>query len=306
MIGAHIVGIDWGSSTFRAWLISSDGRVADALMSPRGILFAGPVDQRAWLTATLLPWISTVSVTEILGVGMIGSRSGISEAAYVAVPATADAWSDMRHRAGDIAGVPLWIYPGLSSFTASGDDVLRGEEFLAFSTLEGSGELDSSVIVCPGTHSKWMRNKGASITSFRTYVTGELFSLWSRHSSIASHMTDTQTSCGIELGLRMANLTDDVLGGLFPLRAGILAGHIADKDVSGVLSGLLVGREVLVALQWGGYPERVTLIADGPLLDVYSRALVACGVQPDIKPINLGSAFHALTIRGSTQKAVDA
>jgi hypothetical protein len=57
---------------------------------------------------------------------------------------------------------------------------MRGEE----TQLLGVTELDFTGLVCiPGTHTKWIKIEAGEIIEFSTYMSGELFSAISQHTS---------------------------------------------------------------------------------------------------------------------------
>ena len=50
---APIIGINWGSSNFRAFLIAADGRVLDSAEQPRGIAGLDRAQMQALLEQTV-------------------------------------------------------------------------------------------------------------------------------------------------------------------------------------------------------------------------------------------------------------
>src|SRR5207244_2961662 len=107
------------------------------------------------------------------------------EAPYVRCPADADAVAAGMVRLDTALG-DAWIVPGLATITRQGfPDVLRGEETQIFGALDPSVD---SLVITPGTHSKWCRVSGGRINGFRTYMTGELFAVLKSHSILGRLM----------------------------------------------------------------------------------------------------------------------
>lgn len=135
-------------------------------------------------------WVTEHRVP-LLACGMIGSRQGIVEVPYVQCPADLSSLAgalgrvELRttDRSAAAASTSLFIVPGLKTgCDDKGWDVVRGEETQLLGAATQSGDL----FVRLGTHSKWMmRSPVGCIESFQTYMTGELFELLTRHSSLA-------------------------------------------------------------------------------------------------------------------------
>src|SRR5215213_5181262 len=129
MAEPQLIGLDWGTTSCRAYLIGADGAVLDALVGR---------------------WHSKLPV--ILS-GMIGSRQGWVEAPYARCPAATEnivaALARIEH-----AGRMLAVVPGLSCESGGMPDVMRGEETQILGALE-MAKQDGGVFLLPGTHSKW-------------------------------------------------------------------------------------------------------------------------------------------------------
>jgi 2-dehydro-3-deoxygalactonokinase len=160
---------------------------------------------------------------------------------------------------------------------------MRGEE----TQLLGVTEPDFTGLVCiPGTHSKWIRIESGSVTSFTTYMTGELFSVIAQH-SILKHAVD-QTAHPVANhafcdGLRRAlEAPASLTASLFSLRAAQLLGFQQQVDGAARLSGLLIGTEIFDARSRGGTQLSVRLIGAGALKNLYASALAAAGFEVTI------------------------
>ena len=169
---AAFVVVDWGTSSFRGWLMSADGA---ALAESRGakaccIVRAGAGGFAAVLREHLAR-LGAPAGAPVLICGMAGARQGWAEAPYLRTPTRLDALHEGALRIdapGDIR-----ILPGIAQARPDRPDVMRGEE----TQLLGVTEPDFTGLVCiPGTHSKWVRIEAGRIVEFSTYMTGELFS----------------------------------------------------------------------------------------------------------------------------------
>lgn len=74
-------------------------------------------------------------------------------------------------------------------------EVMRGEETQIFGAISMEPSLQNAIhqgmpvlIGLPGTHAKWAVVENNTITDFRTFMTGELFDVLSRHSILGATM----------------------------------------------------------------------------------------------------------------------
>ena len=164
--------VDWGTSSFRLWLIGKDGTVLAERRSGEGMTTAARTGF-AEVLASHLAAVCAPGGLPVLICGMAGAKQGWVEAGYLDTPA---ALSAIPAAAVRIPGVEadIRILPGLAQRDADAPDVMRGEET---QLLGAAGELGGgNHLVCmPGTHSKWVRLSGAKVEGFSTFMTGELF-----------------------------------------------------------------------------------------------------------------------------------
>jgi 2-dehydro-3-deoxygalactonokinase len=174
-----LLAVDWGTSSLRGALISSDGVVLDKRAFPQGIMqvahgqFQHVFEQRFgdWMTGETLCLIS----------GMAGSRQGWREAPYCPCPS---GFEDIAQHLQWIEKDRIGIVPGLSTFNDQTPDVMRGEEIQIFGALSNLQIADAEFVL-PGTHSKWAMVASGHIQSFKTFMTGEFYGLLSQHSILA-------------------------------------------------------------------------------------------------------------------------
>ena len=77
-----MIGVDWGTSSLRAYRIGGDGQVTDRLDRPGGILTVAEGGFPAALRDAIGPWLSA-GENRVLLCGMVGSRQGWVEAPYL-------------------------------------------------------------------------------------------------------------------------------------------------------------------------------------------------------------------------------
>ena len=175
------VAVDWGTSTLRAWAMRGAEMVAEA-RSDSGMNSLDKSQFEAALLKLVDPWLGGRPMP-VVACGMAGARQGWTEVPYRTVPCmplgggVAVPTSDTR--------LSVTILPGLKQDNPA--DVMRGEETQVAGYLSGRPGFDG-VLCLPGTHSKWVEISAGEVVSFRTFMTGELFDLVSRH-SVLRHST---------------------------------------------------------------------------------------------------------------------
>jgi 2-dehydro-3-deoxygalactonokinase len=291
------VAVDWGTSSFRGWLMSAAGEVLAESRGSEGMLHCAGTGFAPVLRGHLGK-LGVPDATNILICGMAGARQGWVEAPYLKTPTRLEALHEGAVRidaAGDIR-----ILPGIAQARAGQPDVMRGEE----TQLLGVTEADFTGLVCiPGTHSKWISIEAGRVVEFSTYMTGELFSVISRHSILAHAIeaggppaADTQA---FRDGLATAQAAPTGLtASLFRLRAAQLLGFEQRADGAARLSGLLIGAEIADALHRHGTRQALRLIGAGGLGGLYESALREAGF--DVRVVDAEGASR----RGLAKAAI--
>src|SRR6202522_1444535 len=82
-----LIAIDWGSSSFRAYLMSPDAHVLDEVASADGIGSVAVGAYPTTLERLIGQWLHAHPSLPVVASGMVGSRHGWREAAYVKCPA---------------------------------------------------------------------------------------------------------------------------------------------------------------------------------------------------------------------------
>ena len=177
-----LIAVDWGTSNVRARLVDGAGVLLAETQSGDGIATLSAGEHEAAFERLAAGWPAVPAIMA----GMIGSRQGWREAAYLACPAATGALAGAIVRFRSAGGRPIAIVPGVMLTSRSRDgDVMRGEETQIVGLLGGNPGFDG-VAVMPGTHSKWVTIAGGTIGDFQTVMTGELFDLLA-HTSFLRH-----------------------------------------------------------------------------------------------------------------------
>jgi 2-dehydro-3-deoxygalactonokinase len=244
-----LIGVDWGSSSFRAYLMAEDGAILDAVSTSDGVAAVPRGGFPAAFRRLLGVWLDAHPALPVLASGMVGSRNGWREAPYVKCPA------DRRAIAQGLVAVEaegrrVLIVPGLSYEDGAGQpDVMRGEEV----EILGIAEAGARLVVLPGSHSKWAAVEDGRVERFRTFPTGELFAALKDHTLVgafARAAPQQAPSAAFARGVRRGATAaggergDGLLGALFGARSLPLMGKLAEGDAGEYLSGLLIGAEI--------------------------------------------------------------
>lgn len=283
------IAIDWGTSSFRAYLISADGEIAELRQAPVGILKISDDAYAATFTEQIGDWLETHPDKTIIMSGMIGSRQGWLEAPYAPCPANLASLSASLTPLELPSGRQVWFAAGLSYHSGGGTpDVMRGEE----TQILGAVDLinDPNALIClPGTHSKWVSLDSGSVAKFETHMTGEVFETVSRHTILSALMDGGNSDDdAFTRGLDRSSEDGGLLNHLFGVRALGLFDQLSSDGASSYLSGLLIGHEIRAA-SGHNLKDEVHLIGDGYLVDRYQTALSHLGIEPIKLPDDLAA-----------------
>lgn len=271
------IGVDWGTTSFRAWLFDPAGVVLDSTQGPWGISQITETSYRQTLIMAVGDWLPAQGGLPIVMCGMIGSAQGWHEAGYLTGTVGVDELASGAVHLPD-PEMDVYIIPGLKGVSADGhNDVMRGEETLLAGALGDAGE-GQALFCLPGTHSKWVSSESGRIDRLTTYMTGELFQLM-RANSILAPLIDNDAEVDLNSqafadGLALANSPSGPLHQLFAIRAAVLTGRFERNDVLTLLSAVLVGNECINAKAASQtYPlPLVTLLSSGAIDAVYQKA----------------------------------
>ncbi|MBN0040816.1 2-dehydro-3-deoxygalactonokinase [Cellulosimicrobium cellulans] len=309
-----LVALDWGTTTCRAYLLDEDGVVVEQRTSEDGVAV---LDRRATSGGSRArvyedafaglcgDWISGSPGLPVVASGMVGSDRGWLRTPYVSLPF--DIVRDdlplttVRTSLGD-----LHLVPGVAWTRGASADVVRGEEAQALGALlhVDPAEHEETVLVLPGTHSKWLRARGTTLTEIVTALTGELYATLLEHTVLGRGVRRPGSPqwSAFDRGLDTAGerAAEGVVLTLFSVRSLAVTGALPAHEAPDYLSGLLVGAELAgVADDWlGSSSVEPVVVGARHLQQRYARALARRGtrarlVDGDVTP----AALHHIALR---------
>ncbi len=289
MTAPALIGLDWGSSSFRAYLMARDGAVLDTISTADGIasVSVSPGGFPATFRRVLGDWLDAHPALPVLASGMVGSRNGWREAPYVACPADLSAIAE-NLVAVEADGRRVLIAPGLAFTDADGEpDVMRGEEV----EILGIAEAGARLVVLPGSHCKWAVIEAERVLRFKTFVTGELYAAIRDHTLIGAFARAAPPRApgpAFARGARRGAAAvrgegGGLLGAFFGARSLPLTGALAEADAGDYLSGLLIGAEIAEARRL--FPGETAHLAGAKgLVARYRTAFAALGEETALAP----------------------
>jgi len=277
---AEWIAVDWGTTHLRAWVFGAGGAIIARKHSGDGMGQLQRDEFEGALLALVEGHLAPGQSTPIVCCGMVGARQGWIEAPYAAVPcappgADRAIWAPVQDER-----LAVLVLPGVRQGAPA--DVMRGEETQIAGFLALNPDFDG-VVCLPGTHTKWAHISAGEIVSFRTFMTGELFSLLSaqsvlRHAIAADGWDDAAFTTALHDAMTRPQ---SFASALFSLRAESLLDGLDPAAARARLSGLLVGIEMAAARPyWLG--QRVAIVGDDALSRIYQAALSGEGVLPEL------------------------
>jgi 2-dehydro-3-deoxygalactonokinase len=273
MSEAAYVAVDWGTSSFRLWLVGRAGDVLGERRSDEGMMAAGKPGFAAVLQSHLEA-VGALPALPVIICGMAGARQGWVEAGYGDTPAPL---ALVLQNAVTVPGQDrdVRILPGIAQRDRSAPDVMRGEETQLLGVL-GPEAAGDALICMPGTHSKWVSVRSGTVERFATFMTGELFGAIARETILAHAVAGADeaididafksaVSAAFERPAFAANL-------LFQVRSGLLLYGGAPAAAREQISGTLIGLELAAGLAGEASRAGVVLVASGRLRRLYQLA----------------------------------
>jgi 2-dehydro-3-deoxygalactonokinase len=289
-----IIGIDWGTTSFRAYLMARDGEILDNVSAKLGIMQVADKNFEAALLKCLNEknWDHKLP---IITSGMITSRNGWVETEYVEAPATLDKLSNQLH-VHHCDDLTLHFITGVIADHNGAADVMRGEEVQLFGALDE--DENQNLFVMPGTHSKWVMMNEGCIQDFFTFMTGDVYSAVSQNTILKAFIEDAPFnkeafSMGVQKSISDGAM---ILHDLFSVRTLPLMKKISPQMTDDYLSGLLIGCEIANAdrFEHGGL---VTIIGNDELSKRYELALKIAGIHSKNAASDIVARGHYLIAR---------
>ena len=282
----HWLSCDWGTSAFRLRLVERDScRVVSEEKSGYGISTAF----RDW-QASVMPREAFFAGIIRRGIVMLGERTGLRlEGLPVVLSGMASASIGMvelpyHELPFSLNGRDLHVQAFEEFLIISGarfsDDVMRGEETkIAGCAAWLKDDAEEKRLLLPGTHPKHVVVQGGKAIAFKTFMTGELFDLLSKHSILSASVNTggileaPGAGEAFRSGL-IAGKSGDLLHEVFMVRTNQLLKNVPPELNSFYLSGLLIGSEL------SSLPSHqpVYLVAGALHGQLYATACEALGI----------------------------
>ncbi len=274
-MSGDFIALDWGTTSFRAYLATGKGEVVETIAGPEGILSVADRDFEATLERLIGKWDVALPV---LAAGMITSRQGWIEVPYVPCPAGLDELAAALHHHTTAIGRRIAFSTGLSTRSFDGvPDVMRSEETQVLGNLEGA----QGFFVTPGTHSKWIAVENRRIEHFTTYTTGEVYAALKDHTILGRMMKEgPEDEVAFERGVHTA-LSDPAgfLHRIFAVRSLALFGEMSTQSLASFLSGQVIGSEIAHALTLYPKAAQYIVLASPGISERYISAMRIAGVN---------------------------
>jgi 2-dehydro-3-deoxygalactonokinase len=278
------IALDWGTTSFRAYLVGTDGLVLDTREDAGGILSITDGAFEAAFERHLSGWDASLPV---LASGMITSRQGWIEVPYAATPAGLSELAAAVRRIRTLSGREITFVPGVAYRNESGvPDVIRGEE----TQILGAADGGDGMYVSRGTHCKWLEVRSGRIERLATFMTGELFAVLKEHSILGRLMTGGETggdgfARGVKAGLSERDGSGGLLHILFSTRTLGLFDELSGDQIEPYLSGVLLGAEIAGARAMFAPGTRpITVVGAPALTGAFTQALKLAGLNSQLAP----------------------
>jgi len=282
---AKMIGLDWGTTSFRAFLIDQDGHVLDQKTNENGILAVPNNDFEGVLISAIKAWLDQHPALPIVASGMITSRNGWLETPYLSIPANINDFANALTPLTLSHDIVIHFITG-ASYKNENDvpDIMRGEETQIIGEIEAS---DNEIFLLPGTHSKWAITQDEKIISFTSFMTGEVYAALKEHTILGALIKECSSlnDDAFLKGVLMQQKQDiSILHQIFTARTLALFDKLENEDIADYLSGLLIGEEIKSALnQYDANKETIIkIIGRGDLAARYASALGAFGLNHKI------------------------
>lgn len=273
------IAVDWGASQVRAWAMQGDTPLAEACFDA-DIGALSPDEFEPKLVSVIRDWLPKAAIRVVI-CGAPGDGQGWQgwhDAPLATVPCAPDAGGMIRPQVQD-PRLDVRILGGLKQDRPA--DLMRGEETRIAGVLAQNPRFDG-VLCLPGTHTKWVQISAGEVVSFRTAMTGEIFTLLANRSVLRHGLTDGWDGAAFADAVADAMARPEALAvRLFGLHAEGLLHGLPGDTARARLSGWLIGAE-LAALRPYWLGQMVAISGDAPHCDAYAAALAAQGVAPEI------------------------
>ena len=274
-----MIGVDWGTTSFRAFRIARDGTIRDRRTALRGLVNVPDNRFADTLRDEIGPWLAA-GEDHVLLSGMIGSRQGWKEAPYLPCPAGAP------EVAAGAGGDRVRLGPGEAGARPVRDrrggrrrsDARRGDAGVRRAGRDGRQRAGLPA----GDALEVGAGRGRPDRRLHHPHDRRDVRRAARPHDPRAH--DARGTVGRRaVRCRACGGRGDpggLLHHIFGARSLVLAGRLAETEAAAYLSGILIGHEVRAALA-GRQGEVVHVIGAPELTLLYARAISAHGGYPE-------------------------
>jgi 2-dehydro-3-deoxygalactonokinase len=288
----RVITIDSGTTNTRAYLVE-DGRVLAAHSRSVGSRDTAIDGDNAKLTAGVRELIDLLraeapgaNIEAVIASGMITSNMGLCEIPHLPAPVdlTKLAASLQRRVIDTASPEPILFIPGVKTVPATADpfrldcDMMRGEETETFGILAGSPLTGDTMLILPGSHSKFVEvDGGGAITGSVTTLAGEL--AWAiRKETILANSLARDFACELDQPALLKGADHCRLHGLnqacFATRIAHVLGDTSEAARTSFLLGAIFYQDI-VALKnkLGKRPTNIVIGGKRLFRDIYFHLL---------------------------------
>jgi len=278
-IKAKWIAADWGTTHMRAWAIGEEDSVLAFRESNEGMKDLQQNEFEPVLLRLIESWLDDTKVTTVMACGMVGAKQGWVETPYLKTPCVPIDNNQLTTANTHDQRIKVHLVPGVMQNHPA--DIMRGEETQIAGFINKNTDF-KGVVCLPGTHAKWVNINEGQITSFKTFMTGELFGVISnhtliRHSTSIKGWDQESFEEGVHDGFKNPGL---IASNLFSLRAESIVNNLNRDQARSTLSGLLLGVELSGAQSYWRN-NNVTLIGSELLSNNYHQGLKVLGGNSD-------------------------
>ncbi|MDO6473365.1 2-dehydro-3-deoxygalactonokinase [Maribacter sp. 1_MG-2023] len=277
----YFISCDWGTSNFRLRLVETETlNVLVEHKTDQGVkiiyqkfLQQNEIGRTQFFKNYLESQISNLGENNkaglVIAAGMASSNIGMQNLPYGQIPFNTQGdgllWQVMSFK----ENLAILLISGVK--TESG--MMRGEEIQAFGLAKYLESYQSGILILPGTHSKHIDYKKGEFSTLKSFMTGEVFELFSCNSILSNsvekcHWINKRHDAfkqGLEIGF-----SGELSANLFSIRARHILNDANKKDNYYLLSGMLIGDELSYLK---GTRQTIFLAATEPFYSMYKLAL---------------------------------
>jgi len=282
--GHPFIGVDWGTTNFRAYLIGKSGELLNETACSCSLANTS-VDRQIDLLVDKVEFLKRDFFVEneshipVLIIGMAGSSIGLKNIDYLPLDVSLNQLYRKVEstRVGDLC---VSFVPGVKGMSRFNElEVMRGEETQILGwMLEKEQEAvishcnSQSMLLClPGTHTKWVEYENGNIRQFSTVPSGEIFAKLSNETSLCS-LRQVESLEAFRHGVLRTSKGERFSEVVFSTRTRVLSGEMPDEHAASYLSGVLIGSEIYSQLE-GREIDSVQIIGNENLNQLYQVAL---------------------------------